>query len=391
MINAVSIGIHDIAFATTHYVLDLDDLARHRGVDPAKYHLGLGQDAMSIPAADEDIVTMAAAAAAPILQLHGTDNLRTVLLATETAVDQSKAAALYLHPLLNLPSTTRIVELKQACYAATAALQFAIGLITRNPADQVLIIAADIARYDLDSPGEPTQGAAAVAMLVTADPAILQLDSPSGVYSDDIMDFWRPNHRSTAVVDGELSVRTYLTATSQAWADYRNNGGRQLDEFSAFCYHLPYTAMARKAHKHLLETLGIEWPNDRIAAVVDAGTRYNRTIGNSYTASLYLSLLSLLDHSSELSGRAVAFFSYGSGCVSECFSGTIRPGYRQHLRTADNQHQIAARTPISYPRYRAVHTEHANPCIADCYFDQDTAGPYRLTEIVNDKRRYQKI
>jgi hydroxymethylglutaryl-CoA synthase len=139
------IGIHDLSIATTHYVLDHATLARHRGCDVDKYHVGIGKEAMSIPAADEDIVTLAAAAAAPIIARHGTDNLRTVMLATETGVDQSKAAGLYLHPLLGLPHNCRVIEVKQACYAATAALQLAVGLITRYPTQKVLVIAADIA------------------------------------------------------------------------------------------------------------------------------------------------------------------------------------------------------------------------------------------------------
>ena len=89
----VTIGIHDLSVATTHYVLDHATLARHHGVDIDKYHYGIGQEAMSVAAADEDIVTMAAAAAAPILDRHGTNGIRTVLLATESGVDQAKAPA----------------------------------------------------------------------------------------------------------------------------------------------------------------------------------------------------------------------------------------------------------------------------------------------------------
>ncbi|MAM54275.1 MAG: hydroxymethylglutaryl-CoA synthase, partial [Microbacterium sp.] len=58
------IGIHDLAVATGSRVLDLADLARATGVEPAKFHKGLGQDQMSVPGPDEDIVTMGAAAAA---------------------------------------------------------------------------------------------------------------------------------------------------------------------------------------------------------------------------------------------------------------------------------------------------------------------------------------
>ena len=58
-----SIGIHDLSVATAHYVVDLTELAEAAGVPPQKYLTGLGQEAMSFPAPDEDIVTMGAAAA----------------------------------------------------------------------------------------------------------------------------------------------------------------------------------------------------------------------------------------------------------------------------------------------------------------------------------------
>ena len=87
------VGIHDLAVATAGFVLELDDLAVAAGVDPAKYRLGLGQEQMSVPGPDEDVVTMAAAAAAPIVARHGVDRIRTLFFATESGIDQSKAVA----------------------------------------------------------------------------------------------------------------------------------------------------------------------------------------------------------------------------------------------------------------------------------------------------------
>src|SRR5699024_7079860 len=164
-----AIGIDDIELATTHHVVRLDDYAAANATDPNKYHLCLGHDEFSFPAPDEDIVTMAAAATAPIIARCGTDGIRTLLFATESGTAQSTAAGLAVHSLLGLPSHMRIVEFKEACYSATAALQAAVGIVTRSPGQRVLVIASDVARYELDSPGEPTQGAGAVAMLVGAD------------------------------------------------------------------------------------------------------------------------------------------------------------------------------------------------------------------------------
>ena len=88
-----SIGIHDLEMATGHHVVELADLAEFSGVAPGKYILGLGQSQMSVLSEDEDIVTMGAAAALPLLERNGTEGIRTLLFATESGVDQSKAAA----------------------------------------------------------------------------------------------------------------------------------------------------------------------------------------------------------------------------------------------------------------------------------------------------------
>ncbi|MEV0618788.1 hydroxymethylglutaryl-CoA synthase [Nonomuraea sp. NPDC050404] len=384
------IGIHDLSLATAHYRLDHDALARHLGVDPAKFHVGLGQDAMSIPAADEDIVTMAATAAQPIIARHGGDRIRTVLFATESGVDQSKAAGLYVHGLLGLPTTCRVVELKQACYSATAALQFAAALIAREPAQQVLVLTGDVAKYALGSTGEPTQGAAAVAMLITAEPAILRLDTPSGLYSDDVSDFWRPNYRTEAVVDGKLSVEAYQHAIEQAWADYRYRGGRDLSEFAACCYHQPFTRMAYKAHRHLLHHAGSDAaPGTDLDSVLAAGTIYNRAVGNSYAASAYVGLASLLDHRDDLANRPIAIISYGSGSVAEFLSGVIEPGYHQHLRSAANAGAIARRRPITYAHYRELHQVEIPADGGDHKIEQESTGPYRLAALSGHRRIYE--
>ncbi|MFE6334745.1 hydroxymethylglutaryl-CoA synthase [Streptomyces sp. NPDC057798] len=382
-------GIHDLSFATTEFVLEHTVLAEHNGTDIGKYHHGIGQRSMSVPAADEDIVTMAATAALPIVERHGSDGIRTVILATESSIDQAKSAGIYVHTLLGLPSATRVVELKQACYAATAALQFAIGLVRRDPAQRVLVIATDVSKYDLDSPGEATQGAAAVAMLVGADPALVRIEEPSGVFTADVMDFWRPNYREAALVDGQESIGAYLLAVQGSWKDYTEQGGRGLDEFAAFCYHQPFTKMAYKAHRQLLNYCGHGVDEDRVTRDLGPTTAYNNVIGNSYTASVYLALAALLDQADDLTGQAIGFLSYGSGSVAEFFAGTAVPGYRDRLRTEAHRAAIDRRTPVDYARYRGLH-EHSFPADGgDHRTPAETTGPFRLAAVRDHKRIYE--
>lgn len=389
VIATLPIGIHDIAFATGSNVVDLAELAARFGVDVAKYHVGLGQDEMSVPAADEDIVTMAAEAAKQIIDRHGSQGIRTLLFATESGIDQSKAAGVYVHRLLELPENIRVVELKQACYSATAALQFAVALVARKPADKVLVIASDIARYELDGPAEPTQGAGAVAMLISADPAILEIEPETGISTRDVMDFWRPNHRRTAIVDGKLSISAYQNAVESAWADFTAQGGADFDSIGHFCYHQPFTRMAVKAHKHLAKAVGSALDAGEQAAQIEPTTTYNRRIGNSYTASVYLGFLALLDSGIDLTGERVGFLSYGSGAVAECFTGIIRPGYQAALRSEANHARLDARTTLADARYLELLRAEASADVSDSSRAAETPGPFRFAGVAGDRRLYE--
>ncbi|WGP06266.1 hydroxymethylglutaryl-CoA synthase [Bacillus subtilis] len=396
------IGIDDIELATSHHVVRLDDFAEANGTDPAKFHLGLGQDEFSFPAPDEDVVTMAAAAAAPIIERSGTEGIRTILFATESGIDQSKAAGMAVHSLLDLPSQMRVVEVKEACYSATAALQAAVGIVTRSPGQRVLVIASDVARYEIDTPGEPTQGAGAVAMLVSADPKLLEIEPVSGLNSADVDDFWRPNDSTTAIVDGALSVTAYLDALTGAWTDLAAQGGPAMAEIDRVLYHQPFTKMAKKAQVHLAGLTGEDLDTEIVAGTAggsastrprDTGlatsTLYNRRLGNSYTASLYAGLCSLLDHDADLAGKRIGLFSYGSGSVGEFFTARVVPGYEQQSRRQAVTEALDARVPLSIDAYRALHAAELSSA-EDASTPKVTAGPFRFAGVKGRARHYER-
>jgi len=385
----MTIGISDLAFATSHQVLDLQQLADAQGIDVGKYYIGIGQSQMSVPFADEDIVTMGAEAAAQILER--TDGIRTLLFATESGIDQSKSAGVFVHGLLGMGEHCRVVELKQACYSATAALQFALGIVARDASEKVLVIASDVARYALDSSGEPTQGAAAVAFLVTADPALVEIEPVTGLHTDDIHDFWRPNYLSTALVDGKYSLAAYLGALEGAWNEYQSRGGADFADIARFCYHQPFTKMAVKAHDRLCKIAGAELDKDQRLAQIAASLEMNRRTGNSYTASIYVGLLSLLERDeADLSGARIGFFSYGSGSVSEFFTGVVRPGYRELLRATRDAATLDNRVVVDHSHYRRLHAQLDEVQGSDYETGAATTGPFRFAGVVDHVRRYER-
>ena len=386
----MNVGIDAIRFYSSNYFIDLRTLAGERGVDPDKYTVGIGQEKMAIPPPDEDIVTMSASAAKPLVDRDGKENIELLLFATESCIDQSKSGGVFGHGLLGLPARCRTVELKEACYGGTAALQLACAAVARNPKIRALVIAADVARYELASPGEPTQGCGAVAMLVTANPRILAIDPEVGLYTDDVMDFWRPNYRDQALVDGKYSTRVYLQALQDCWKQYREQSGRAYADLHRFCYHLPFTRMAEKAHERLAKDSGVALTDAQLAAQVGGSLRYNRITGNSYAASLYVGLCCLLDNDPEdLSGRRIGLFSYGSGCVGEYFSGVVQPGYRARLFSDEHRALLEHRTELTYRQYEDIYNLVFPTDGGEHTFSRYRTGPYRLAGVKEHKRLYE--
>src|SRR6056297_566079 len=217
-------GIDALACAGPAGFGEMTDLASARGVDPAKYLKGLGQRRMAIASPCEDPVTMATEAARRAMQGFGIEpeEIGTLIVGTETGVDHSKPVAVYLHELLGLDRRCRTFETKHACYGASAGLTASMDWIASGRARgrKALVIASDIARYGLGTAGEPTQGAGAVAMVVSDKPRLLSMDPCRiGDYTRQVMDFWRPLYSKYAFADGHYSIQCYLDALTGARVD----------------------------------------------------------------------------------------------------------------------------------------------------------------------------
>ena len=92
----------------------------------------------------------------------------------------------YVQELLNIGTQCRIYEIKHACYGVTAGLINSLDRLSQNfrSTKKAMVIMTDIARYGFDVPGEATQGAGAVALLVEKDPKFATVDtSLNGIFS----------------------------------------------------------------------------------------------------------------------------------------------------------------------------------------------------------------
>lgn len=384
----MKIGIDKIGFYTSDLYIEMTELAKQRNEDPDKYLIGIGQQKMAVIRQSQDVITLAANAADQILTKADKKQLGLVIFATESGVDNSKSAATSLAKLLELPAKLRAIELKQACFGATAGLELAYGFLLTHPQQKVLVIGSDIARYGLKTPGEPTQGGGAIAMLLAVDPQILVLNNDNVAYMQAAYDFWRPIGQTQALVDGKYSTQLYLQLLDKVWRLYQQQTELNLTAFTAVLFHLPYTKLGLKGLRSLIQGVN-PLQASKLLRQFEAARYYNSQVGNLYTGSLYLSLLSLLKNSPTLkAGQQIGFYSYGSGAQAEFFSGTLQPEFGKQLAKIKTTEFLTKRKKISIAEYEQLYrSQELSTKAAVVDFATDSAK-FVLSGIHDFKRHY---
>lgn len=386
-VKKMNVGIDKISFHVPNFYVDMVDLANARNVDPNKFLIGIGQEKMAVNPKSQDIITFATNAAKQILTDDDLNKIDLIIVGTESSIDESKAAAVVLHRLLDIQPFARSFEVKEACYAGTAGLQMALNHVRLHPDKKALVIATDIAKYGLNSGGEPTQGAGAVAILVAANPKILVIHEESLALTQDIYDFWRPTNQDYPLVDGPLSNETYIQSFNQVWNTYNQQFNQQISDYQALLFHIPYTKMGKKALQSVLPTAD-QITQERLLQHYEDSIQYSRQVGNLYTGSLYLGLISLLENSQDLkTTQKIGLFSYGSGAVAEFFTASLVNGYQEHLHHSLHQNLLNERKRLSIEEYEKMFEDSL-----DVNVDQEFSDtyPYSIQSIHNTIRQYRK-
>ncbi|MGB0243025.1 MAG: hypothetical protein ACPGAK_03220, partial [Bacteroidia bacterium] len=201
-----NVGISQIGFSIPQSYVDINELAEARGIIPDKLTKGLGLKKMAVCKEDETIDVLIANALEDLWRNsanHG-DTLDSFLkdvdriyLGTESATDGAKPTVTYGMNTLSKRfhfdySHIDVVDLTFACIGAVDALHNCIDYVRLNPTRKCIVVAADIAKYDLNSGGEYTQGAGAMAYLIENNPRLVEYSSIVGVDTKADFDFFKP-------------------------------------------------------------------------------------------------------------------------------------------------------------------------------------------------------
>ncbi|MFC3195089.1 hydroxymethylglutaryl-CoA synthase family protein [Marinicella sediminis] len=369
------VGIEAInVFGGTVY-LDVEKLAKHRGLDMSRIsNLLMKEKTVALPF--EDPITFGVNAAKPLIDSlsdEEKDRIEMVITCTESSFDFGKSMSTYCHDLLGLNRNCRLFELKNACYSGVAGIQMAVNMVLSqvSPGAKVLVIATDISRFMVEEGGdaltadwsfaEPSNGAGAVAMLISDQPKIAQIDvGANGYYGYEVMDTCRPSPDADAG-DSDLSLLSYLDCCENAFLEYcKRVEGVKFDEtFDYIAYHTPFGGMVKGAHRNMMRKL-LKAKPDVIEADfslrVLPGLDYCQRVGNIMGATAALALTSTIENGDFEHPKRIGVFSYGSGCCSEFFSLVVTKEGQQKLRALNINDKLDARHELSMEEYDGILT-----------------------------------
>jgi hydroxymethylglutaryl-CoA synthase len=361
MRNMNDIGIDHMAAYFPSQFLPLESLAIARNVDVKKYHAGIGVVEMSIPAYGDDVVSMGANAGLRLLQESGVDpkEIGLLIVGTESSEDRAKPDASLIHSLLGIGESCRVFNITHACAGANYGLVSAIDWLKADSSrNYAMVIASDIAMYGVGSAGEPTQGAGAVALMVSRSPRLLRIKELA-TFSNNVYDFWRPIREPFPIVKGVFSVQCYLKAAIACFKKVA------IDQNYDFVYHTPYPKLVEKIHHEICSLMGISLDKRSVhyQEKVAPSNEFSAKIGNTYTASLWFALIGCIefklknltrDLDSKDKNKGMYLFSYGSGSGAILMEATLSNYWVKMAKLFNCADDLINRATLTIEEYEKI-------------------------------------
>ncbi len=416
----MKIGIDAVTFDVAKIHLPITTLARARTIDPEKLQKGLGLEKMTLPDVHQDVVVFGANALTKLILDHNINlhEIARVYVGTESSIDNSKPISSFLISLIeqkfggNTLSECDVVDFTFACIGGVDAMQNCIDFIRLNPTKKAIVVTTDFAKYDLNSTGEYTQGAGAVALLITSNPRIVAFGDVWATSTKGVFDFFKPFrtlskttitgneaneawfenleseieiHKDQPVFDGQYSNQCYMDRTREAYFTFkklRNSSQTVYDTWTSIVMHLPYAFQGRRmlseiyaldasknnfsrtedttAYQNNLKAISkSEAYSEFVSKKLQPAELASSLIGNLYTGSIFMGLLSTLAHfydtEKEISGNIFGFLAYGSGSKSKVFEGTIQAEWKVAIKPVALFETLEKSFEIDFETYEKLH------------------------------------
>jgi hydroxymethylglutaryl-CoA synthase len=301
-------GIVSYGAYVPRYRITPEEIGRVWGVDGTAMGAGLGVKRKSVPAPDEDTITIS------------TEALRTAL--ARGAIDPQTIGALYVgsesHPYAVKPTATVVAsaigatpnltaaDFEFACKAGTAAIQTCMGLVASKMIRYGVAIGSDTSQGAPGDALEYSASAGGAAFVIGRENIIARLDHTLS-YTTDTPDFWRREGQRYPSHSGRFTGEpAYFRHVSECAHRMMEAAHTTPKDYHHVVFHQPNGKFPQRVGKQL----GFTEEQMRYGLV----TPY---IGNTYSGAALIGLANVLDHAHP--SERILVVGYGSGAGSDAF------------------------------------------------------------------------
>ena len=306
------IGIISYGSYIPRFRLKIEEIAKTWGKDPESIKNGLGIIEKTVPAPDQDVVTISVEAArAAILRCNiNPQDIGAIYVGSESHPYAVKPTGTIVGEAIDATPILQVADYEFACKAGTAAIQSCMALVKSDMIKYGLAIGADTSQA---APGDALEYAASAggSGFIIGKEKIIATINETCSYTTDTPDFWRREGKKYPAHGGRF------TGTPAYFKHITNNAKNLMekikskpDEYDYAIFHQPNGKFPVRVAKMLGFT-----PDQVKQGLLCP------IIGNTYSGATMLGLASVLDIAKP--GDRVFLTSYGSGAGSDAFDITV--------------------------------------------------------------------
>lgn len=334
------IGIAGYGAYIPRYRIKVEEIAKVWNQDADTFKKGLKVMEKSVPAADEDTITISVEAGRNALLRAGIDpqDVGALFIGSESHPYAVKPSGTVVTDALNMGPEIMVADFEFACKAGTAGIQACLGLVKSGMIKYGMAIGADTSQGRPGDALEYTASAGGAAFVIGPRPLAVIKETYS--FTTDTPDFWRREGQQYPMHGARFTGKpAYFRHVIEATKGLLKKTGMDVKDFDQVVFHMPNGKFPREAAK----ALGVEEAKLKTGLVVEQ-------IGNTYSGSSVLGLTRVLDNAK--AGDKVLVTSFGSGAGSDAFALEVTERINEARdRAKKTQDYIDRKTYIDYGTY----------------------------------------
>jgi hydroxymethylglutaryl-CoA synthase len=302
------VGIIGYGSYIPRYRIKVEEIAKVWGADAQSYKKGLEVEEKSVPAPDQDTISMSVEATKRALK--------------RAKINPTEIGAIYIgsesHPYAVKPSGTVVAEAifatpdihcadyEFACKAGSEAMYVAMSLVKAGEVKYSVGIGADTSQ---GAPGDALEytTAAGAASFIFGKENVLAVCEYSNSFMTDTPDFWRREYMHYPRHGGRFTGEpAYFKHTVGCGKKLLEKSGMKVSDFKYAVFHQPNGKFPKRAAK----MLGFSFEQIKQGWLVPK-------LGNTYSGASPIGLTAVLDVAKP--GDYIFMVSYGSGSGSDGF------------------------------------------------------------------------